>query len=467
MNDKQIVLGEGSYGCAIKPGLDCKGNVNTNKNVITKISILDFNSANEFEIGKIIIQKYPGEYKRYFSPIFSACPVKFNINNNKNFDINRCKHLMEHVKGNDFYDSYKAFINTKFILLKSNYVDGGKTLIKYIEELFQKKIQELKKPYSFYNTLLKAIYNIFYSIDLLQKINIVHNDLFNRNIMYNVTSDKPSIIDFGLSYKTYEMYKKKNNFFDLKYISEFFHSFKDINTHKNNYEYSIYKRFFTFISNNSIYSNSIYSNFEYNIQNVKTVNNIKKEHINLFIEDVMNGLTLNRDFYFLFNEDEIEIYNSALEKFFYSFTNKKLFPNYEAIYKYLLPIIFKYTDEYSAIASISSIFYIIKENDDNFNNNIVAIIATNLFKKAIYPDIKYKIDYIQIMSILKFIINNINKNADTFNKNIFMKNFRGMLKANKIDVAWFFDTEYAFIDFNKILTKENISYIKKMNIKFG
>ena len=90
MNDKQIVLGEGSYGCAIKPGLDCKGNVNTNKNVITKISILDFNSANEFEIGKIIIQKYPGEYKRYFSPIFSACPVKFNINNNNNFDINRC-----------------------------------------------------------------------------------------------------------------------------------------------------------------------------------------------------------------------------------------------------------------------------------------------------------------------------------------------------------------------------------------
>ena len=45
MNDKQIVLGEGSYGCAIKPRYDCKGNVNTNKNVITKISILDFNST--------------------------------------------------------------------------------------------------------------------------------------------------------------------------------------------------------------------------------------------------------------------------------------------------------------------------------------------------------------------------------------------------------------------------------------
>ena len=454
MNDKQIVLGEGSYGCAIKPGLDCKGNVNTNKNVITKISILDFNSANEFEIGKIIIQKYPGEYKRYFSPIFSACPVKFNINNNKNFDINRCEHLIEHVKGRDFFDSYKAFINTKFILLKSNYVHGGKTLIKYIEES--------KIAYSFYKTLLKATYNIFYSIDLLQKINIVHNDLFNRNIMYNVKTGKPSIIDFGLSYTTYKMYKKKNNFFDLKYISEFFHSFKDINIHKNNYEYSIYKRFFTFISNNSIYSN-----FKYNIQNVKMVNNIKKEHINLFIEDVMNGLTLNRDFYFLFNEDEIEIYNSALEKFFYSFTNKKMFPNYEAIYKYLLPIIFKHTDEYSAIASISTIFYIIKENDDNFYNNIIVIILTNLFKKAIYPDIKYKINYIQIMSILKFIINNVNKNIDTFDKNIFMKNFRDMLKANKIDQTWFFDTEYAFIDFYKILTIENINYIKKMNIKFG
>ena len=181
----------------------------------------------------------------------------------------------------------------------------------------------------------------------------------------------------------------------------------------------------------------------------------------------MNGLTLNPDFYFLFNEDEIEIYNSALEKFFYSFTNKKMFPNYEAIYKYLLPIIFKHTDEYSAIASISTIFYIIKENDDNFDNNIIVIILTNLFKKAIYPDIKYKINYMQIMSILKFIINNVNKNIDTFDKNIFMKNFRDMLKANKIDQTWFFDTEYAFIDFYKILTIQNINYIKKMNIKFG
>jgi len=280
--------------------------------------------------------------------------------------------------------------------------------------------------------------------------------------MYNVKTGKPSIIDFGLSYTTYKMYKKKNNFFDLKYISEFFHSFKDINIHKNNYEYSIYKRFFTFISNNSIYNG-----FKYNVQNVKMPNNIKKEHINLFLEDVMNGLTLNPDFYFLFNEDEIEIYNSALEKFFYSFTNKKMFPNYEAIYKYLLPIIFKYTDEYSAIVSISTIFYIIKENDDNFYNNIIVIILTNLFKKAIYPDIKYKINYMQIMSILKFIINNVNKNIDTFDKNIFMKNFRDMLKANKIDQTWFFDTEYAFIDFNKILTIENINYIKKMNIKFG
>ena len=71
------------------------------------------------------------------------------------------------------------------------------------------------------------------------------------------------------------------------------------------------------------------------------------------------------------------------------------------------------------------------------------------------------------MNILKFIINNINKNIDTFDKNIFMKNFRDMLKANKIDQIWFFDTEYAFIDFYKILTIENINYIKKMNIKFG
>ena len=93
-----------------------------------------------------------------------------------------------------------------------------------------KYIEESKIPYSFYKTLLKATYNIFYSIDLLQKDNIVHNDLFNRNIMYNVKNGKPSIIDFGLSYTTYKMYKKNN--FDLKYISEFFHSFKDINTQK-------------------------------------------------------------------------------------------------------------------------------------------------------------------------------------------------------------------------------------------
>ena len=35
--EKQKILGEGSYGCVVKPGIDNKGNINKLKNSVTKL----------------------------------------------------------------------------------------------------------------------------------------------------------------------------------------------------------------------------------------------------------------------------------------------------------------------------------------------------------------------------------------------------------------------------------------------
>ena len=38
-NSEQNIIGQGSYGCVFKPGINCKGKTNSSENYISKIQI--------------------------------------------------------------------------------------------------------------------------------------------------------------------------------------------------------------------------------------------------------------------------------------------------------------------------------------------------------------------------------------------------------------------------------------------
>ncbi len=77
--NKQKFLGEGSYGCVIKPGYDCYGKTNNSKRVATKITEINFASKNELDISEIIKNiKFNNKkiYYYHFVPIIKKCIVK-------------------------------------------------------------------------------------------------------------------------------------------------------------------------------------------------------------------------------------------------------------------------------------------------------------------------------------------------------------------------------------------------------
>ena len=48
------LIGQGSYGCVYKPGINCHGNTNTNKKIVSKITILEPSTINEFKISFLV-----------------------------------------------------------------------------------------------------------------------------------------------------------------------------------------------------------------------------------------------------------------------------------------------------------------------------------------------------------------------------------------------------------------------------
>ena len=116
---KQKILGEGSYGCVVKPGIDNNGNINKLKNSVTKISEMNFYSKNEYNISESIKKKLANYYNNRFTVILKKNIVEFNVlQDNSKFDINKCENLMEHMD----IDSYDYLFDNKYLKQKFFYV---------------------------------------------------------------------------------------------------------------------------------------------------------------------------------------------------------------------------------------------------------------------------------------------------------------------------------------------------------
>lgn len=477
-NDKQKVLGEGSYGCVVRPGLDCKGNKNRLKNSVNKITEINFASKNELYISKLIKQIKKGDkliYKEHFAPVFQHCIIKFNKIINSNFDINRCENLMENMDY-PFLSIYNRFVEKKFFMFYIRYIKGARTIEEYLLKNNNSRrdigvIGHLGVPSVFIKNYLYTYCYLLDSINLLQQKNIVHNDLYDRNIIYDDKKKLPIIIDYGLSYHTRKFYKR-NGKVDIKYINKLFFDFRS-----NHYQYNIDKRFFTFFVNNKneYFKNEVKRSYQKNM--------MTKNILEYFFHDAYESLYNKKSVSYIFTEKEFKIYRESLEKYYSKFLDKTKYPTYFSIIDELLPVIYDNTDIYSLSIEYITICYnkffkhIYDEkirhghvNDKNKYDTVIYLML-QIFKKVLFPDPVGRLNAKQIKNVLGFIFSYINGvgdgdggGSDGEIYSDFISQLDKILDTNNIDKDMFYNKDYAFIDFRDFLSNKNIKYIQKLKI---
>ena len=177
-NEKPKIIGEGAYGCVIKPGIDSQGNPDTVPGYISKIEIEKSTIDNEINISNKI--KEIPDYEDRFSPILENAPLELGKINVK--EINDCKIVERITEPN----------STRLEINKIKYV--GKDSL----EIYLLKMLE-ENPDKFIEMLIDTHIYLLDSLTELNKVGIIHNDIKENNILCRDESGVPIIIDFGLS----------------------------------------------------------------------------------------------------------------------------------------------------------------------------------------------------------------------------------------------------------------------------
>ena len=167
------LLSEGGYGCIFYPEIPCKKGEEISEKNASKIQIYDKSAKKEIEIGKLI-QDIPG-FKNHFAPVLSSCFV--NVSQINNEDKKSCSIIQRNE-------------NNKFILLKMLYIDGPNFINFMVNNRNSRQI---------INNVINSYNHLLTSLRLLISKNIVHYDIKGDNILFNLTLQAPTLIDFGLS----------------------------------------------------------------------------------------------------------------------------------------------------------------------------------------------------------------------------------------------------------------------------
>ena len=494
-------LGQGSYGCVYYPGIDCKGKKNK-KTTVTKIQEINFYSKNEKNIGSFI-KKNIKNFKKYVSPIVKACIVKFDIIEKSNLNLKKCDTLFEDYNASlahvadytyntntdyDTYDTYDTYKKTnsdtyRTVTIYPTITDDTDSTLKqkvyteyFLMYSYYIKSKSIKEYYSnttnYANCVIGMLNHFSYlltSLTLLNKHKIVQNDLHVNNILISLKTNKPVILDFGLSFQINKCYKANKNIIDFYYLKKFLFDFR-----LDHYHVNIEKRFLSFIVYNV--SDEFYSNIDTN----DAVNVLTKNIIDIFINDAYDTIANNPEISYFFTSDELREYKKVLQQFYYQFDNKTDYPTYSVIVKYLLDFVYAYNDLYSLTIDFVYVYYnnkVFLENtstSDNKNFKILLDFFLQLYKKVLYPNPTMRLKSSQAYSIYMFIVNYI-KNIDIVDFDVdfdvgsdsdadyisqFIIAFTKFLKSKSISIEVVFNKKFAFMNFKLLCNKTMFKFIK-------
>ena len=167
------LLSQGGYGCVFSPSVNCKGRESSEK-FISKIQKNDFSAANEIKIGKMI-DKNPDSHE-FFAPVIKSCPI--DISEIKTDGLDDCKIITSHRKIQNFS------------MMKIRYIHGS---------VLSSFITENKNSSMIFSSFVNIYQHLLKGLKILIEEGVVHFDLKGPNIVYDIETEKPVIIDFGLS----------------------------------------------------------------------------------------------------------------------------------------------------------------------------------------------------------------------------------------------------------------------------
>lgn len=176
------LVSQGAYGCVYHPGLRCNGSPMDDQRYATKLVMQDEVAENEVVVGNAV--KNIVNYSVNFVPVINTCTVNLGrVRRDNPHVLDRCDIVTT--------DAAAAAPPKKFVLMKMPYIDSL-YFYDYIGRMGSNKKKIISCIFDTYTYLIE-------SIERLVEHGIVHYDLKLQNILMNLKTDTPIIIDFGLS----------------------------------------------------------------------------------------------------------------------------------------------------------------------------------------------------------------------------------------------------------------------------
>ena len=185
------LVNQGAYGCLYHPGMECSGKTMDDLRYATKLVVQDEVSDNEVAVGNIV--KGILNYGVNFVPVIDTCVVNLGkVQRNNPHALHKCDIVSDATdKGKKDKQSQPQSKKTKFMLMKMPYIDSL-YFYEYIMTMGGNKKKIISCIFDTYSYLIE-------SIERLVEHELVHYDLKLQNILMNLKTDTPIIIDFGLS----------------------------------------------------------------------------------------------------------------------------------------------------------------------------------------------------------------------------------------------------------------------------
>ena len=178
------LVSQGAYGCLYHPGMECSGKPMNDLRYATKLVVQDEVAENEVTVGNIV--KGIVNYGVNFVPVIDTCVVNLEKVKNKRA-LNKCDIVPKRNKKANNDDRSRE----KFVLMKMPYIDSVH-FYEYVNAMGDNKKKIMSCIFDTYSYLIE-------SIERLGEHEVVHYDLKMQNILVNLKTDTPIIIDFGLS----------------------------------------------------------------------------------------------------------------------------------------------------------------------------------------------------------------------------------------------------------------------------
>ena len=191
------LLSQGGFGCVYYPSIGCNGKSTQNKKLVTKLQRRNFNSDNEEEIGEIL-KKIP-DYMSFFLPVTQVCDIDLRKMDKKL--VAQCE-----VIGSS---------NEEYVLMSIPYVPNKPFFSILSDTAGSTKKKVMLTLTDTFTYLVRAVKH------LLSK-QIVHFDLKGDNILYNINTNDPQIIDFGISIPMANLNDKNMREYFYVYAPEYY-----------------------------------------------------------------------------------------------------------------------------------------------------------------------------------------------------------------------------------------------------